>query len=481
MPVLKVPESLLCPIFKQLFKEPVVAQDGHTYELKAIKQWLDNKKRSPMTNKEMDDAKLTPNYLVKFIVSEFHDKHVSDQIFTEALFNEDTQFLQTCTYIQEQLCLVVPDQLVSRLQSLKWITERLTERLGKSVSLQKAFWKAVALPKGLAAVQYVHSVNPKLCTLQDEKGSGCLHHCASVEISKFLLKIGVPLMDHRYDAPISPLHCLNHFKTPLPVALHWLDQKEADLWSKDKGGNLPIFNLVSGFKHDEMTMGPIFDKMKFLMKDQEEKLLNYRNRDSLTLLEYAVSEGSTFSIRLVLKNYPQLLKAKITNSTNSNLVHLVAFRIGTEATQYMNVVCSETIQLLKKTDKTFLKSMVQAKDNNEMDPMEVVLQHLIQHDGGDAVEEHLDFVQVLLWEGASLSPLHKLLKGNIGVGDEVPAYLMPLVKLMCDQLFEPEQETFYQKRKRMETDEEKEKEEKNSSAEEAEEEEKPKPKKLKIK
>ena len=48
-------EAITCPITRQLVVDPVVAEDGNTYESAAIKQWLNTNRRSPMTNEMMGD------------------------------------------------------------------------------------------------------------------------------------------------------------------------------------------------------------------------------------------------------------------------------------------------------------------------------------------------------------------------------------------------------------------------------------------
>lgn len=48
-------EAITCPITRQLVVDPVVAEDGNTYESAAIKQWLATSRRSPMTNEMMGD------------------------------------------------------------------------------------------------------------------------------------------------------------------------------------------------------------------------------------------------------------------------------------------------------------------------------------------------------------------------------------------------------------------------------------------
>jgi hypothetical protein len=65
----KLENSLLCPITQELFIDPVLAEDGHTYERNAITRWFGTSNtRSPVTNEELEGKKLLPNHVIKKIV-----------------------------------------------------------------------------------------------------------------------------------------------------------------------------------------------------------------------------------------------------------------------------------------------------------------------------------------------------------------------------------------------------------------------------
>jgi hypothetical protein len=46
-------DEFLCPIMYQLFRDPVIAYDGHTYERSAIENWLEDHQTSPRTGNKM--------------------------------------------------------------------------------------------------------------------------------------------------------------------------------------------------------------------------------------------------------------------------------------------------------------------------------------------------------------------------------------------------------------------------------------------
>ncbi|XP_053925198.1 WD repeat, SAM and U-box domain-containing protein 1 isoform X5 [Cuculus canorus] len=65
-----VPDELLCPITRELMKDPVIAADGYSYEREAMENWLSNNRRSsPMTNLPLPSPLLTPNRTLKMAIS----------------------------------------------------------------------------------------------------------------------------------------------------------------------------------------------------------------------------------------------------------------------------------------------------------------------------------------------------------------------------------------------------------------------------
>ena len=59
---------LKCPISHEIMVNPVVAEDGHTYEREALVRWLSEKNISPMTGERMG-ARMLPNHAVKSMIA----------------------------------------------------------------------------------------------------------------------------------------------------------------------------------------------------------------------------------------------------------------------------------------------------------------------------------------------------------------------------------------------------------------------------
>ncbi|XP_028928202.1 WD repeat, SAM and U-box domain-containing protein 1 isoform X1 [Ornithorhynchus anatinus] len=65
-----IPDEFLCPITRELMKDPVIAADGYSYEKEAMENWFSKKKRtSPMTNLVLPSLILTPNRTLKMAIN----------------------------------------------------------------------------------------------------------------------------------------------------------------------------------------------------------------------------------------------------------------------------------------------------------------------------------------------------------------------------------------------------------------------------
>ncbi|KAK8652852.1 hypothetical protein V6N13_126875 [Hibiscus sabdariffa] len=70
-----VPSAFLCPVFKEVMKNPHVAADGFSYELEAIEEWLTmGHDTSPMTNLRLKHKFLTPNHTLRALIHDWQNK-----------------------------------------------------------------------------------------------------------------------------------------------------------------------------------------------------------------------------------------------------------------------------------------------------------------------------------------------------------------------------------------------------------------------
>ncbi len=63
-----IPDEAHCPITQELFRDPVIAADGNTYERNAIAHWLEAHDTSPMTGAILANTTLIPNLALRSLI-----------------------------------------------------------------------------------------------------------------------------------------------------------------------------------------------------------------------------------------------------------------------------------------------------------------------------------------------------------------------------------------------------------------------------
>ncbi|KAJ4867628.1 U-box domain-containing protein 10 [Raphanus sativus] len=77
---LTIPEDFLCPISLELMKDPVIVSTGQTYERSYIQRWIDcGNLRCPKTQQKLGNFTLTPNYVLRSLISQWCTKHNIEQ------------------------------------------------------------------------------------------------------------------------------------------------------------------------------------------------------------------------------------------------------------------------------------------------------------------------------------------------------------------------------------------------------------------
>lgn len=64
--------TLTCPITFEMINDPVLGEDGNTYENEFIREWISSHGTSPMTQEQMSDD-LRPNRMVKSVINSYED------------------------------------------------------------------------------------------------------------------------------------------------------------------------------------------------------------------------------------------------------------------------------------------------------------------------------------------------------------------------------------------------------------------------
>ncbi|KAK9830341.1 hypothetical protein WJX72_011142 [[Myrmecia] bisecta] len=60
-----------CPITQDIMSDPVIAEDGHTYERAAIEEWFKTHDTLPMTNAVVTSKVLIPNISMRRLVEDY--------------------------------------------------------------------------------------------------------------------------------------------------------------------------------------------------------------------------------------------------------------------------------------------------------------------------------------------------------------------------------------------------------------------------
>lgn len=72
-------DHFICPISQQIFYDPVVASDGHTYERFELKKWQKNNNTSPLTRETLMQNTYE-NLLIKRLVNEYLNENPNEKI-----------------------------------------------------------------------------------------------------------------------------------------------------------------------------------------------------------------------------------------------------------------------------------------------------------------------------------------------------------------------------------------------------------------
>jgi hypothetical protein len=92
-----VSEQLVCPITHTIISDPVIADDGYTYEKSAIITWITQKGTSPITRDPISISSLKPNRLIKDMIDQYSNpglailsRQAATLIATSTISSSDT-------------------------------------------------------------------------------------------------------------------------------------------------------------------------------------------------------------------------------------------------------------------------------------------------------------------------------------------------------------------------------------------------------
>ncbi|PSR88175.1 U-box domain-containing protein [Actinidia chinensis var. chinensis] len=78
-----IPNDFLCPISLELMRDPVIVATGQTYERSYIQRWIDcGNTTCPKTQQKLENLTLTPNYVLRSLITQWCAKHNIEQSMT---------------------------------------------------------------------------------------------------------------------------------------------------------------------------------------------------------------------------------------------------------------------------------------------------------------------------------------------------------------------------------------------------------------
>ena len=132
-----IPNECFCPITQEIMEDPVIAQDGHTYERAAIKRWFDMGKRiSPKTGARLLSTELTPNYTMRSLIQD-----IKAQVPVLARHKVDMQNIETAIKLREEEIeetLEQKGQLIEKESQEKLNLAAALEQKDKELAEQRA-------------------------------------------------------------------------------------------------------------------------------------------------------------------------------------------------------------------------------------------------------------------------------------------------------------------------------------------------------
>ena len=143
--VSNISKHLLCPITQELMVDPVLAEDGRTYERLAIVKWLATKSTSPLDPScSIDASQLRPNRAVKEAIEELVESgELDDEVCAdymrrkEALSLEHAQELYDEGKVEEAAELGLPEAQGDMAERYQWGKDGVTKDLVKCVEWAK--------------------------------------------------------------------------------------------------------------------------------------------------------------------------------------------------------------------------------------------------------------------------------------------------------------------------------------------------------
>jgi len=250
-------EDLYCPISKQIFCNPVIASDGHTYEKESLEKWLSTKNTSPMTReplkREYSDSDLIKKFVDQYIEN---NPHLKSEIYKPAFTVENLKDLEIIINNSETISLKnLSNEYIAQL-IIKFDTNVLIKLINKLNNLEYQYqdnWKLIHFickygnPK---IIKYILDKNIDL-ECQTLKGMRPIHFiCSRKDLSIDTL---IDITNHEVNvscstiAKIRPIHYLCEHGSA--TMIKYMMSIGTDLDCVTKSGMYPYDYLIKNKKN----------------------------------------------------------------------------------------------------------------------------------------------------------------------------------------------------------------------------------------
>jgi Mg-chelatase subunit ChlD len=100
------PSEFMCPISMDLMTDPVIGNDGHTYERTAITEWLSTHNVSPLTRRPMTLADIQPNFALRGAIERWRLSNEAMPTLNDIpLIMNTKSFTATSRKFNNEMCL----------------------------------------------------------------------------------------------------------------------------------------------------------------------------------------------------------------------------------------------------------------------------------------------------------------------------------------------------------------------------------------
>lgn len=113
------PSEFMCPISMDIMTDPVIGNDGHTYERTAITEWLSTHNVSPLTRSSMTRSDIQPNFALRGAIDRWRLANEVMPIVDNAPFIVDSKsFIITSHKFDNQICLDIKTTHIKPMETV---------------------------------------------------------------------------------------------------------------------------------------------------------------------------------------------------------------------------------------------------------------------------------------------------------------------------------------------------------------------------